>query len=154
MFGKGAFIMVCICSQLIITSEKALGPPFLKGGGPESKVNHIYMVVAIPESWGGAVSRSELRRPFWTPPSNGVNDATYMSNPSNSIVLDITRPHGGSVRSGGPPSRPGSDFRYRESNPVPVASKRRRSWKEPVGVEPTAGGVLSKRSTTRSGSSL
>ena len=92
--------------------------------------------------------------PFAPQRVNGVNDATYMSNPSNSIVLDITRPHGGSVRSGGPPSRPGSDFRYRESNPVPVASKRRRSWKEPVGVEPTAGGVLSKRSTTRSGSSL
>ena len=36
LFDKGAFIMVCICSQLIITSEKALGPPLFKRGGTES----------------------------------------------------------------------------------------------------------------------
>ena len=65
------------------------------------------MVVAIPELWGGAVSRSELRRPFWTPPSNGVNDATYMSNPSNSIVLDNPAAVDQSAREG---PRPDQDW--------------------------------------------
>ena len=95
------------------------------------------MVVAIPESWGrGGFPFRLVTGPFAPQRVNRLNDATYMSNPSNSIVLDITRPHGGSVRSGGPPSRPGSDFRYRESNPVPVRQNADGVGRSPWGSNP------------------